>query len=416
MYLYRLIHHETCRFTQDELEESLSFLNRTPQHVLHIVIGNLSNTTRDIIKLEELQEGWKRKQSTWSEWTVSLAQKGKLALLHINISCYIQEKYVEYLVEKFSCNSNFLHIGASGLFRKIWSKEESQPVYVHKEMLKSFCKPTIQNWSKKDSIQIGNFMYITKNEASHSFKSDEEMNIVIDYLKSIEKCDSCISNDVIYIKFSPNHHNVKCCEKDMNLLKLQSLRKKILQQTSELQNTISNTRSSIKLHLKNQSKSQAKYELKRMKRAQTNLDKKLAVLNNLEQIIEGIDLATDQVEVVNAYKDGLCSLKKELGTNENVEQVAEIVEDLNYYTNKVTEISDLISGESVMNGPEITSDEELNEELEMLLSNENEAHDENLLKQLQKLTVCNNDPNDVMLLEDQTIKKKLDSSVSECSP
>ena len=88
MYLYRLIHHETCRFTQDELEESLSFLNRTPQHVLHIVIGHLSNTTRDIIKLEELQEGWKRKQSTWSEWTVGLAQKGKLPLLHINISCY----------------------------------------------------------------------------------------------------------------------------------------------------------------------------------------------------------------------------------------------------------------------------------------------------------------------------------------
>ena len=259
-------------------------------------------------------------------------------------------------------------------------------------------------------------MFITKNEASHSFKSDEEMNIVIDYLKSIEKCDSCIINDVIYIKFSPNHHNVKYCEKDMNLLKLQSLRKKILQQTSELQNTISSTRLSIKLHLKNQSKSQAKYELKRMKRTQTNVDKKLAVLNNLEQIIEGIDSASDQVQVVNAYKDGLCALKKELGTNENVEQVAEIVEDLNYYTNKVTEISDLISGQSITNGSDITSDEELNEELEMLLSNENEVHDEDLLKQLQKLTVCNNDPNNVMLLEDKTIKKKLDSSISECSP
>ena len=88
MYLYRLICHETCKFTQDELEESLNFLNRTPQHVLHIVIGHLSNTTKDIVKLEELQEGWKRKQSTWSEWTVDLAQKGNLALLHINISCY----------------------------------------------------------------------------------------------------------------------------------------------------------------------------------------------------------------------------------------------------------------------------------------------------------------------------------------
>ena len=139
-------------------------------------------------------------------------------------------------------------------------------------------------------------------------------------------------------------------------------------------------------------------------------------LNNVEQIIEGIDSASDQVQVVNAYKDGLCALKKELGTNENVEQVAEIVEDLNYYTNKVTEISDLISGQSITNGSDITSDEELNEELEMLLSNENEVHDEDLLKQLQKLTVCNNDPNNVMLLEDKTIKKKLDSSISECSP
>ena len=89
--LYRLIYQEKCRFTQDELEDSLGFLNRTPQHVLHIVISHLSNTTRDITKLEELQEGWKRKQSTWSEWTVGLAQKGKLAFLHINISCYFQD-------------------------------------------------------------------------------------------------------------------------------------------------------------------------------------------------------------------------------------------------------------------------------------------------------------------------------------
>ena len=82
IFLHRLIYHETCKFTQEELEESLSFLNRTPQHVLHIVINHLSNTTRDIIKLDELQEGWKRKQSTWSEWTVGLAQKGKLTILH----------------------------------------------------------------------------------------------------------------------------------------------------------------------------------------------------------------------------------------------------------------------------------------------------------------------------------------------
>ena len=91
-------------------EESLNFLNRTPQHVLHIVIGHLSNTTKDIVKLEELQEGWKRKQSTWSEWTVGLAQKGKLALLHIIISLYFQDLISR---RKFSCNSNFLQFGST---------------------------------------------------------------------------------------------------------------------------------------------------------------------------------------------------------------------------------------------------------------------------------------------------------------
>ena len=93
IHLYRLIYQEKCRFTQDELEDSLGFLNRTPQHVLHIVISHLSNKTRDVIKLDELQEGWKRKQSTWSEWTIGIAQKGRLALLHISISCY----YILYI-------------------------------------------------------------------------------------------------------------------------------------------------------------------------------------------------------------------------------------------------------------------------------------------------------------------------------
>ena len=62
-------------FTQTELLESLSYNDRNLQHVLSTILQHLI-TKKEIIKLNDLQEEWKRKQSTWSEWTAGLARKG----------------------------------------------------------------------------------------------------------------------------------------------------------------------------------------------------------------------------------------------------------------------------------------------------------------------------------------------------
>ena len=63
-------------FTQTELMESLCFEERNPQHVIPTVIQHLITSTKEIIKLNELQDEWKSKHSSWSEWTVGLAKQG----------------------------------------------------------------------------------------------------------------------------------------------------------------------------------------------------------------------------------------------------------------------------------------------------------------------------------------------------
>ena len=72
----RLARNETSSFTQKQLEESLCFINRSPQHVLPTVINDLCTSQNEIKKLNELREEWKVKHSTWSEWSVGIAKKG----------------------------------------------------------------------------------------------------------------------------------------------------------------------------------------------------------------------------------------------------------------------------------------------------------------------------------------------------
>ena len=285
------------------------------------------------------------------------------------------------------------------MFRKIWSKEESQRIYIHEKVLKANAKTFIETYPKKDVIEIGNFKFLSKCDIRDSFENEEEMNVVIDYLKYIERCDTCSIDDSTFIKFSHTITNVKISEKDTNLLRLHILKKRVLQQTKDLEYSISSTRSSIKALLKNQSRSQAKLQLKRQKRMQNTLDKKLIILHNLELILEGIESASDQADVVNAYKAGLTSLKNVLGRNENEEQVSEILEDMNYYMTKVAEISEAITGDNVIDGVESISDADLNEELETLLACENSSKDDDLIRTLNHLSVVTGDPKENKLKE-----------------
>ena len=81
---HRLVYNKTSMFTQKELEESLCFGSRTPHHVISTVLSNMLSSTKELNKLNDLQQEWKLKRSTWSEWTIGLAKKGILHLSHVN--------------------------------------------------------------------------------------------------------------------------------------------------------------------------------------------------------------------------------------------------------------------------------------------------------------------------------------------
>ena len=247
---------------------------------------------------------------------------------------------------------------------------------------------------KKEGFDVKKNKFVSKHEIVDIFHDEAEMDLIIDYLKSIERCDTCLVNDVIFIKFNSEKPCVqKVNEDEMNLLKLHILCKSISSEIKTLEHSVSESKKAIKQHLMARSRTQAKYELKRMKRDEATMEKKLIVLNNLESITDSVESASSQIDVINAYKAGSVALKNELKRNKSAEKAAEILDDVNYYMNEVKEISDILSNEASLD----TSDDDLNEELDKLLKEESKQDD--LVKQLDDLEIAAHEP-EVINLDD----------------
>ena len=294
--------------------------------------------------------------------------------------------------------------GVTGLLHKLWSKESPDPVFVHHQTLQNNAKKAIDELNQKDGIEIKKNRFVTKSEIRNIFRTEEEMGLIIDYLKSIEKCDTCSVNDVIYIKFNLQKGHAKVEEDDCSLLKLHILSKSTLNEINALEKLILVSKQSIREKLKSGSRTQAKYELKRLKRMEATVEKKLTILNNLEIIVESIETASSQIDVMNAYKAGVKALKSEIRKNETVENAAEIMDDVNDYIDKVKEISDILSAENMAYD---TSEDELNEELEKLLNEE--ATQEELIKTLNNLDLVEHNPDEARLPTKQKNLEKLSS-------
>ena len=289
--------------------------------------------------------------------------------------------------------------------------------FVAKPKSEKNAKKALENWREKEVFRIGKFLFLSKTEAAKCFRTDEELNLVIDYLVAHNACDISTTDDVIYIKLHPNQTDgIKFEEQDMNLLKLHILNRTLLQQTNDLEKSISDLRRSIKVLLGYGSRSQAKLQLKRMKRNQGTLEKKLTILDNIDIILQTIESASEEADVVNAYKLGLKALKTQLDRTNTVDETVEIVEDIKYYVDQVHEISDAVSGESVFDSVDLLSDAELNEELETLLTDERRKsdYDEHLVRALNDLKVADDDPYEAEKLSHEGEHKKL--NISSPSP
>merc|ERR1719273_95882 len=103
-----------------------------------------------------------------------------------------------------------------------------------------------------------------------------------------------------------------------------------------------------------------------MKRNEIVLEKKLTILDNVDNIVQQIDAASENKDVMTAYSAGLEALKNKLSSGKTVEETLELVDDMKDYIDQVQEISEAVSSDSAYSR-EIFSDAALNEELEKLI-------------------------------------------------
>ena len=277
--------------------------------------------------------------------------------------------------------------------------------------------------TNENILKVDKFSFIKKTDIETDIANANELDLILEHLFSVNACDIATIDDVIYVKFSQtwsrNSAKVVFLNDDKNALKLRILHSNLMQQTSELEETVRKLKYSIKTLLANGSRSQAKLQLKRMKRNEIMLEKKLTILDNVDNIVQQLDAASENKDVMQAYSAGLEALKNQLSSGKTVEETLELVDDMKEYIDQVQEISEAVSSDSA-HSSETFSDAALNEELEKLINEVSVADaktledDDDLLGKLQMLKVVTEDPNN-LTVQERGSNKMLDISTPDCS-
>jgi charged multivesicular body protein 7 len=132
-------------------------------------------------------------------------------------------------------------------------------------------------------------------------------------------------------------------QKDVAVANLQATVDQVSRRTDSLSDRITVCTEKARQALRNGHKPVAKYALRSRKVAESSLAKALSMLENLEQVLEKIDDASDQVEVVSALEAGadiLGSLNATLG---GVEKVGDLLDKLREQADETDEIAQEIS-------------------------------------------------------------------------
>ena len=277
--------------------------------------------------------------------------------------------------------------------------------------------------TNENILKVDKFSFIKKTDIETDIANANELDLILEHLFSVNACDIATIDDVIYVKFSQtwsrNSAKVVFLNDDKNALKLRILHSNLMQQTSELEETVRKLKYSIKTLLASGSRSQAKLQLKRMKRNEIMLEKKLTILDNVDNIVQQLDAASENKDVMQAYSAGLEALKNQLSSGKTVEETLELVDDMKEYIDQVQQISEAVSSDSA-HSSETFSDAALKEELEKLINEVSVADaktledDDDLLGKLQMLKVVTEDPNN-LTVQERGSNKMLDISTPDCS-
>eukprot|EP01118_Nematostelium_gracile_P001556 TRINITY_DN1161_c0_g1_i1.p1 TRINITY_DN1161_c0_g1~~TRINITY_DN1161_c0_g1_i1.p1 ORF type:complete len:389 (-),score=135.05 TRINITY_DN1161_c0_g1_i1:18-1184(-) len=202
--------------------------------------------------------------------------------------------------------------------------------------------------------------------------ASDELELIKLYLERTKK-GVCFTakDDHKAIKFSSEVH-----DEDHHIIQFRLVKRKLKQQIKELESSIEKFQNMAKSYCQKKQKEMALSYLKRKKRCETLLNKKIAEQDNIRQIVEQIDAAKSNKEILDAYKLGTQTIK---AVNEKYGLTKEAIDDVMLDLEEVfadqREIDDALQATPATDFDE----DELNKELEML-------EEEDLLERLEQLT------------------------------
>ncbi|GAB1603668.1 charged multivesicular body protein 7-like isoform X1 [Argonauta hians] len=220
------------------------------------------------------------------------------------------------------------------------------------------------------------------------FKDKREVPLLVSYLVKQHKALLIPqgNNKNPLIKFTDNLNvnvsPVKCT--DLKIYQIQCVEIRLGKQVNTLTEDIKRLSKEVREHVKTKSRQLALYTLKRKKNCEMILEKKLATLDILHNLIDKIKTVTTDQQVLEAYACGVSAMKV-LTKDINLEKAENVIDQLHDTLGEQEEVSHLLANA----WPDSTEDSEaLEEEYQKLMKEEESAAEEEALtKSLSNLRI-----------------------------
>ncbi|KAI2614212.1 Snf7-domain-containing protein [Hypoxylon fragiforme] len=201
--------------------------------------------------------------------------------------------------------------------------------------------------------------------------SETDLNVLVTFL-SRDKQVLATDGNTIKIRTSQGEDGV-ITEEDSAIASLKELMEDLTHQTEVLSRRVDELNLAAQDAVRRKNRVAALAALKSKKLAETNLSRRHATLNQLEDVAAKIEQAADNVQLVKVMQSSTTALRNLNAQVGGADKVDEVLENLREQMGEVDEVGNIIAEA----GPGATIDEdEVDEELEAMLADERKKEDE----------------------------------------
>jgi charged multivesicular body protein 7 len=285
-------------------------------------------------------------------------------------------------------------MASKSILASVWNAEDFGSVrfIVSEERVKTATRKVLKTLCElQTGHAVGEAKILPRQEVMAELGSrisvESDQNLCLSYLISEGLVGRARVGEVEYYKVPLKETKTRFTEEDQGVLGMQLAKKDVAKKLEVGQAAYLASREEAKTALKVGQRARARVVLRRAKRQEASMLKLENVLQNLDSVLDRIEMAKTEEQVVKSYRAGLEVLREQLKTPEmGLDNVAALVADIGDAVEKGEALADAIASPAAVVGGE--SDEELEAELERLLKND---EDDEMIRTLEGLKVHDKD-------------------------